>query len=507
MKKWIISFICLAALSVLADVNIIPQPNKVVEKTGKLAISSACVLAGSLKDSPRVKAGVCGLFKSVSTDPSSKAVLVKVDIGGKGEVGSYKLTVNDEGIFIESPSPSGGYYALQTLKQLILFNKSGAIPCLEIEDAPRFGWRGFMLDESRHFFGKDKVKELLDYMALYKMNRFHWHLTDSPGWRIEIKKYPKLTSIGAIGNHSDPKAVAEFYTQEDIKEIVEYASRRFIQIIPEIDMPGHAAAAARAYPEISGGGSEKHPDFTFNPGPEKTYAFLTDVLAEVAALFPSQWIHYGGDEVHFANKQWLEIPEVKELMKRENLKNLKEVEFYFNRRMAEVIDGLGRKTVAWDEVVNAGLDKDKTLVMWWRHDKPGVLAAAVEKGFDVVLCPRIPCYFDFVQDDSHKVGRRWKGFCPLDKVYKFPLTLTPEVENFTGIQANLWSEKVATSERFDFMTYPRLQAISEACWTQHKNKNYDQFCTRLKAHIPYMKKQGTYYFNPFDEDEHPEPVK
>ena len=344
-------------------------------------------------------------------------------------------------------------------------------------------------------------------MAMYKMNRFHWHLTDSPGWRIEIKKYPKLTTIGAIGNKTDKNAPAAFYTQEDIKEIVEYASQRFIAVIPEIDMPGHAAAAARAYPEISGGGSEKHPDFTFNPASEKTYQFLTDILTEVAGIFPSKWIHYGGDEVHFANKQWLDIPEVKALMKKENLKDLTEVEFYFNRRMAEVIDKLGRKTMGWDEVVNAGLDKDKTLVMWWRHNKPEVLVDAVAKGFDVVLCPRIPCYFDFVQDDSHKVGRRWKGFCSLDLVYKFPLTMNDSVESFAGIQANLWSETVATGKRFDFMTYPRLQALSESAWTQDKNKNYDQFLTRLKMHIPYMKKQGTYYFNPFDKAEHAEPVR
>jgi hexosaminidase len=378
---------------------------------------------------------------------------------------------------------------------------------VEIEDAPRFGWRGFMLDESRQFFGRQKVKELLDYMAMYKLNRFHWHLTDTPGWRIEIKKYPKLTTIGAIGNQTDKDAPAAYYTQEDIKEIVDYAAQRFITVVPEIDMPGHAAAAARAYPEISGGGSVKHPDFTFNPGSEKTYQFLTDILTEVAALFPSEWIHYGGDEVHFANKQWLDIPEVKELMAKENLKDLTEVEFYFNRRMAKVIEGLGRKTVAWDEVVNAGLDKDQSVVMWWRHNMPDALQAAFDKGFEVVLCPRIPCYFDFVQDDSHKVGRRWKGFASLDLTYKFPAGLKINEQQVAGMQANLWSEKVATSERFDFMTWPRLQALSEAAWTQEKSKDYDQFLTRLKVHLPYMKARGVYFFNPFDKTEHPEPAR
>ncbi|MDA3925008.1 MAG: beta-N-acetylhexosaminidase [Kiritimatiellae bacterium] len=507
MKKIIINMISLIALSVVADINIIPQPNKVVEKPGRLALSSECILSGSLKDSPRVKADVANLFAVIPKETAAKPVKLQIDIGGQGASESYILKVSKDGVHVESPSPSGGFYALQTLKQLVLFSQDGTIPCLEIEDAPRFGWRGFMLDESRHFFGMDKVKELLDYMAMYKMNRFHWHLTDSPGWRIEIKKYPKLTTIGAIGNKSDPDAPAAFYTQEDIKEIVDYASQRFIAVIPEIDMPGHAAAAARAYPEISGGGSEKHPDFTFNPGSEKTYQFLSDVLTEVAALFPAKWIHYGGDEVHFANKQWLEMSEVKALMKKENLKDLKEVEFYFNRRMAKVIDGLGRKTVGWDEVVNAGLDKDKTLVMWWRHNMSDALQTAFDKGFEVVLCPRIPCYFDFVQDDSHKVGRRWKGFCSLDLTYKFPAGLNIKEKQVAGMQANLWSEKVATSDRVDFMTYPRLQALSEAAWTQGKNKNYDQFLTRLKTHIPYMREQGTYYFNPFDKTEHAEPAR
>ena len=507
MKKSIVSLICLLAAAVYADVNVIPQPNKVVELPGSLRLSSEVELQGSLKDSPRVKSGVAGIFKGVPKSALAKPVIIKIDIGGHGGAESYQLKVSKDGVFIEAPSPSGGFYALQTVKQLVLFSKDGTIPCVKIEDSPRYGWRGFMLDESRHFFGKERVKELLDYMAMYKLNRFHWHLTDSPGWRIEIKKYPKLTTIGAIGNKTDKNAPAVFYTQADIKEIVEYASQRFIAVIPEIDMPGHASAAARAYPEISGGGSAKHPDFTFNPGSEKTYQFLTDVLTEVAQLFPSKWIHYGGDEVHFANKQWIDIPEVKALMAKENLKDLKEVEFYFNRRMAAVIDSQGRKTVAWDEVVNAGLERDKTLVMWWRHNKPDVLADAFKKGFNVVLCPRIPCYFDFVQDDSHKTGRRWKGFVSLDLTYKFPAGLKIVEKQVAGIQANLWSETVVTGKRFDFMIWPRLQALSEAAWTQEQSKDYDQFLGRLKVHLPYMKEQGVYYFNPFDKAEHPEPER
>ena len=507
MKKPIICLAGLVATAVFADVTIIPQPNRIEKKAGVVKLSSQCVLAGSLKDSPHIKAAVSGFLEGVPGKPSAPAVLVKIDVGGAGKAESYKLDVTPDGFFIQAVTPSGGFYALQSLRQLVMFSKGGVVPCMTIEDSPRFSWRGFMLDESRHFFGKEKVKELLDLMAFYKLNRFHWHLTDTPGWRIEIKKYPKLTSVGAVGNHSDPDSPAAFYTQEDIKEIVDYAAQRFIQVVPEIDMPGHAAAAARAYPEISGGGSQRHPDFTFNPGSAKTYEFLTDVLTEVAELFPSQWIHYGGDEVHFANKQWLEIPEVKELMEREKFTDLTEVEFYFNRRMAKVIEGLGRKTVAWDEVVNAGLDKDKAVVMWWRHNMPDALQTAFDKGFDVVLCPRIPCYFDFVQDDSHKIGRRWKGFASLDLVYMFPAGLKIREDLVLGMQANLWSEQVVTEKRFDFMTWPRLQALSEAAWTQEGNKDYDSFIPRLKQHLPYLKEKGIYYFNPFDKTEHPEPTR
>ncbi|MCF7849746.1 MAG: beta-N-acetylhexosaminidase [Kiritimatiellales bacterium] len=485
---------------VFAEVNVIPRPDKVEQQPGVLVLSKDTFAKGDI--SPNLRAVVDGIFKGA---PAGKPVAVGINFSG-GEAEGYALEVGESGIRIDAENETGAFHALQTLKQLVLFADGGKIPCVKIEDKPRYGWRGVMVDEARHFFGKEKIKQLLDSMALYKLNRFHWHLTEFDGWRIEIEKYPKLTTVGGIGNSSDATAPAAFHTQDDIREIVKYAADRHIVVVPEIDMPGHASAAGRAYPEFSGGGSEKRPHFTFNPGSEKTYGFLTDVLTEVAGLFPSPWIHFGGDEVHYANKQWIDIPEVQELMKQHGLEDLKDVEHYFNRRMAGVIDGLGRTTAAWDEVVTAGLDTDKTLVFWWRHNMPDVLADAFEKEFKVVICPRIPCYFDFVQDDSHKVGRRWKGaFSTLDLMYDFPRGLDLVEEQVAGMQACVWMEKIATEERFDYMVYPRLLALAESSWSDDARKDYGNFLGRLKKHLPALEARGIRPFNPFNPTVTPEP--
>ncbi len=399
----------------------------------------------------------------------------------------YMLEVRPRGIEIFADTEVGKFRALTTLNQL-LKKYPDKMPSVVIVDYPRFDWRGFMLDESRFFSGKKAVLQILDSMAEHKMNRFHWHLTDTPGWRIEIKKYPKLTTIGAIGNHHDKKAPAQFYTQQEIKEIVQYAKDRHITIIPEIDMPGHAAAAMRAYPEFSGGGSKKHPNFTFNPASKETEQFLVDILTEVAALFPdSPVIHFGGDESHFGWSQWPELPEVKQLMKEQGYTKLQQVDRHFNRKMATHINKLGFKTGGWDEISSAGLPIDKTLLFWWRHDKTKELSYGLKKGFPVVLCPRIPCYFDFVQHPSHKVGRRWGGkFCPIEATYNFPAEVK-EIKGYEaqikGIQACLWTEQTPTQERRDFMTYPRLQALAEAAWTQPEQKDFKRFSNYLKPYL------------------------
>ncbi|MEN6453045.1 MAG: beta-N-acetylhexosaminidase [Prolixibacteraceae bacterium] len=425
---------------------------------------------------------------------------------------SYQIRIDPHKVVIEASSDVGIFYALQTLAQLTEANLAGSesrIPCLKITDQPRFGWRGLMLDESRHFFGKQKVKQLLDWMAFYKLNRFHWHLTDVPGWRIEIKKYPELTTVGGIGNHTDPKAAARFYTQEDIREIVQYANERFIEIIPEIDMPGHARAANRAYPEFSGGGSERFPDFTFNPGNEKTYGYLTDILREVAQLFPSKYIHLGGDEVHFGNQQWNTDVHVQALMEKNHLKNLQEVEFYFIKRMTDSIAALNKTMIGWDEIISAGVDPGKCMVMWWRHNKPEQLSEGLGKGYQTIMCPRIPLYFDFVQDSTHTSGRKWEGdFATLKKILEFSRMYREPIAKFpgliVGLQADLWSETIHSGERLDYMTYPRIAGLAEIAWSDNLATDYNEFLIRLKPSLNLFKKKNISYFNPENPETTPE---
>lgn len=442
---------------------------------------------------------------------TANLILEKTNANKSAGDEAYKLEITPERITIKAATDAGLFCGLQSLLQLATSNPVASgikIPYGTIQDQPRFGWRGLMLDESRHFFGKERVKMLLDWMAFYKLNRFHWHLTDEPGWRLEILKYPKLTSVGAIGNYHDPKAAAAFYTQADVKEIVQYASDRFIEIIPEIDMPGHAAAANRAYPEFSGGGSEKYPEFTFNPGKEETYAFLTDILKEVAQLFPSKYIHLGGDEVHFGNQQWNTNTDVQSLMQKHQLKDLQGVEHYFINRMTDSITALNKTMIGWDEIVSAGIPREKCLTMWWRHDKPEQLNLALQKGYHTILCPRIPLYFDFVQHNSHQSGRYWsKDYAPIEKILTFqnmfhePLTKYPEL--IDGIQANIWTETIHSGERLEFMSFPRIAALAEVAWTKGSS-TYDEFIRRLQPSIRLYQEKHISFFNPGNPDSTPE---
>lgn len=428
----------------------------------------------------------------------------------RGDKEGYVLRVHSGGVDIHATSQAGQEYGLRSLVQLIEaapevdggWRLAGQV----IVDKPRFAWRGFMLDESRHFSGTEAVKRLLDQMARYKLNRFHWHLTDSAAWRIEIEGYPELTETGSRGSETnrDPEAPPQYYSQEEIREIVAYAERRQITVVPEIDMPGHADAAVRAYPEHGGGGYEKWPNFTFNPARPETLAFLDEVLSEVAELFPKAGvIHFGGDEVHFGWGKWTELPAVRSLMEDEGFTGLAEVEAWFNRRMAARINELGFITGGWDEISARDLPREETLVFWWRHDKPEVLRSALDRGFPVVLCPRRPLYFDFVQNTDHRVGRRWGGFNPLDKVYAFPESLEVledgDMARIRGVQANLWTETTVTQARRDFMSFPRLLALAEIAWTSEARKDFGDFERRLKVEMPKLKAAGLHPYHPFEE--------
>jgi hexosaminidase len=516
MKYFLVAFLLGLSLSVTgqSNVNIIPLPQEIELRNGWFQMDAALnvyidanfngLSFDYIKDQ-------CQKYLDLEVNETRKKradILLLLEPENNEVIGSYQLDISNEICTIQANSDQGLFNGFQSLLQLVIQNAElKKIPCCSVKDEPRYTWRGLMVDESRHFFGKDKMKEVIDLMALLKLNVFHWHLTDEPAWRLEIKQYPKLTSVGGQGTWSDPNAPVQYYTQEDIKEIVAYATERFIEVVPEIDMPGHASAANLAYPEFSGGGNEKHPHFTFNPGKEETYQYLTNILREVVTLFPSKYIHIGGDEVHFANEQWNDLPDVKKLMKRENLENLVDVEHYFLNRMADSIKTLDKQIMGWDEVTNAGLSNKESLVMWWRHDKVEVLDQLLAKEYQTILCPRIPLYMDFDQHESHQWGRRWGGFCDLEKVYSFPDNLKTDISSSSviGMQANLWSERVPSVERFDFMIWPRLVAMSEAAWTSKSQKDYSSFQERMKWFLLYLDSLGINYFNPLHPEQTPEP--
>jgi hexosaminidase len=517
-------FTCLllAVATATAEIPVVPRPAEVREtdtilrlsrdatvyvanrESSKLFLATLCEAAGFPLKVPPADAGASIQF--LDTDSLPKQFPTPEDDG-------YVIRIVAEVANVHAATPAGHFHGLQTLAQLIRSgtrDEKGVIqlPGAIIVDAPRFAWRGFMLDESRHFTGEAGVKRLLDGMARYKLNRLHWHLTDSAGWRIEIKKYPKLTTVGGRGNESDrsPAAPAQFYTQEQIRGIVAYAKERHITIVPEIDMPGHADSAVLAYPEHDGGGflqkgsRDKWPHFTFNPAKKETLSFLDDILKEVATLFPEAGvINIGGDEVHFGWDHWSELPEVQTLMKKEQLKDLAGVESWFIRRMSATVNDLGFTTGGWDEIASRNLPRDKSLVFWWRHDKPQVLHDALKDGYPVVLCPRRPCYFDFVQHDSHKVGRRWGGFNPLSEVYAFPASLklsTEQEKQVRGIEACLWTETAVTQARRDFLVWPRLVALAEAAWTPDSRKDFPTFESRLPAELDWLRAHGIKPYDP-----------
>lgn len=442
------------------------------------------------------------------TTPVADVVELRLSNNATANEEGYLLSVTDKKVIITGNSTAGVINGISSLLQLAASGSKKdqkiVLAGWNIKDAPLYAWRGLMLDESRHFFGINKVKSILDWMALYKLNRFHWHLTDEPGWRIEIKKYPRLALVGGVGSHTDPNTPAQYYTQDQIAEVVRYAAERNITVIPEIDMPGHATAANRAYPEFSGGGSEKYPNFTFHPGKEATYSYLTDILREVNALFPSGMLHLGGDEVSFGNQQWLSDPEVKKLMAQNKLNNVLEVEQYFMQRMADSVFKMNAKLLAWDEVANMNFSRDRTIVFWWRHDRLYQLDTALRKGYSAVLCPRIPLYFDFVQDSTHSIGRKWgKAYSSLKGVYDFNARNLSVINDANyrqvlGIQANLWTETIADTHRLDFMLFPRIAALSEAAWTPTDKKDYDAFVRKLKQHFDLYKKEKIHYFDPFN---------
>lgn len=407
----------------------------------------------------------------------------------------YELQIRKNRIVIRSSDEAGRFYAQQTLRQLA---GAGEMYRGVVRDTPRYPWRGFMLDEARHFFGKQQVKEILDLMARYKLNRFHWHLSDDQGWRVEIKAYPELCTVGGVGCHSDANAPARYYTQEEILEIVAYAAERHIEVIPEIDMPGHATAFTKTFPGLAAGAR------TVNPADEKLYDVLETVIRELADLFPGRYIHIGGDEV--STRGWRELPEMKEFMDRNGIASYDDIQKVFERRLSAIVAGAGKVAITWDDAVDSGLAPESTLIHWWRADHPESLDKALAAGYGTIVSPWDPFYLDYIQDIRCKEGHlAWEKYVNgLDEIYSFPVREDPSV---IGLQANLWTERVRTGERLDYMVFPRLIAIAERAWSQPSVLSYEDFLERLGNEYRFLDSADVFYYDFRDFDRHSEPMK
>lgn len=417
----------------------------------------------------------------------------------------YSIGIEEKSITVRATTGAGLFYATQTLLQLA---DDGCVPTGTIVDEPQFAYRGMMLDVSRHFFGKDFVKKQIDALARFKMNRLHLHLTDAAGWRVEIKKYPRLTAFAAwrkgaswkewwsgsreYADEGDKEAYGGYYTQEDIKEIVAYAAERYITIIPEIEMPAHSEEVLTAYPELSCT-HEPYKQADFCVGNEQTFTFLEDVLTEIMELFPSEYIHIGGDEA--AKKSWSSCPLCQKRMSEENLQSVDELQSYLIKRIERFLNSKGRHIIGWDEILDGGLAPNAT-VMSWRGTQGGVEAA--RSGHKAIMTPGEYCYLDSYQDAPHTQPMAFGPYMPLEKVYSYnPVEGLGEKEAalIYGIQGNLWAEYIPTEEMMEYMAYPRILAIAEIGWSNPSERNYSEFKKRAIKSVEWLHSNG---YNAFD---------
>ena len=498
--------------------SIIPRPQNIAYQHGVFVLNARTTIVA---DENTIAAAeqlrsllkpATGLPLDITTErkKSRHTIMLQLDeqadtLGAEG----YSLEVTPRSVIIRAAKPAGLFYACQTLRQLLpiqIYREAPVddirweIPCVRIEDYPRFAWRGAMLDSARYFMPKEFVKKFIDLLAMHKMNSFHWHLTDDQGWRIEIKTYPQLTEIGAwrkesiVGHYRDKprkydgKRHGGFYSQDDIREIVAYARARHVNVVPEIEMPGHAQAAIAAYPEL-GNTQEKlnvstvwgvHSNI-YNAN-EETILFLQDVLTEVLELFPGEFIHIGGDEAR--KDQWQAGPAVQARIRELNLKDEHELQSYFIKRMDAFLTSKGRRLIGWDEILQGGLAPNAT-VMSWRGEKGGI--AAAKAGHDVVMAPTAYTYFDYYQSRDPNEPLAIGGYLPLPNVYNYnpiPKELSVEqARHILGAQGQLWTEYIPHPKKAEYMAFPRLTALAEVTWTQDNHKDYDDFTERLKTHL------------------------
>jgi hexosaminidase len=499
------------------DYQIIPKPKELTITKGRFLLSSNTVIINSANLNQEAKYladmlnSISGIKITLKSSGSKNTnIKLKIDNSIKNNEG-YKLSIKYNAIVISGKTNIGVFYGIQTLRQLLpaeienIGNEISelTIPAVKIIDSPRYKYRGMHLDVGRHFFSVAFIKKYLDLIAMHKMNSFHWHLTEDQGWRIEIKKYPKLTEIGgfrkgtAIGLAGTKNApyiyddvpYGGFYTQEEIKDIVAYAKARHITVIPEIELPGHSSAALAAYPQF---GNTKGPyevakrwgifNETFAPT-EETFSFLEDILREVMELFPSKFIHIGGDEV--LKKEWKESSYAQKVIKREKLKNENELQSYFIRRIEKFLNANNRKIIGWDEILEGGIAPNAT-VMSWRGVEGGI--AAAKQHHTVIMTPGTHCYFDYYQ--VGKEGQKKealtgsKRYTTVEKVYSYeptPSELSAEERKYIlGAQGNVWTEYMPTWNLVEYNVLPRMTALSEVVWSTKKNRNWEDFHKRLK---------------------------
>lgn len=527
------------------DIHIIPEPVTLVAKTGKFNLNSSTqiVLAGGGNEANAAFLNqylkqVYGFQLPIQKKQGAwkNVVVLNYDkMEGNTDPAAYRMEVDAEKVYIGGHGNSGVFYAIQTLIQLLPVEKKSTleIPAVEVMDYPRFAYRGMHLDVGRHMFPVEFIKKYIDYIALHKMNTFHWHLTEDQGWRIEIKKYPKLTSVGGYrngtivgrypGTHNNGERYGGFYTQQEIKDVVAYAAKRHITVIPEIELPGHSSAAIAAYPELScfpqedtkrakrspwhGDTTGKHVQQTwgvfedvFCPT-EYTFKFIENVLDEVMALFPSEYIHIGGDEC--PKESWKRSAFCQQLMKEKGLKDEHELQSYFIQRVEKYINSKGRKIIGWDEILEGGLAPNAT-VMSWRGEKGGI--AAAKENHQVIMTPGGWCYFDHSQkknEDSVTIG----GYTTVQKVYSYepiPKELEGDQAKWVlGAQGNVWTEYMTNIRKVEYQIFPRMSALSEVLWSPKEKRNLPWFEQRLLQQFKRYDLWGANYSKAFFEPEKP----
>ena len=517
---------CQKPKEVTNEYNIVPQPNQLVPKEGRFELSNKVRLVVP-SDAPEVKKVADGFaeqlkqtagisLKEAESVDGKPAISFVLQEGMPKE--GYKLSVTPTLITVTASQPNGFFYGVQTIYQLLppaVYGKElkkkadWSVPAVEIEDAPRFVHRGLMLDVSRHFSTKEFIKKQIDALAYYKINRLHLHLTDAAGWRLEIKKYPLLTEFAAwrtdptwkqwwnggrkYVRFDAPGAYGGYYTQDDIREILEYARQHYITVIPEIEMPSHSEEVLAAYPQLSCSG-EPYKNSDFCVGNEETFTFLENVLTEVMELFPSEYIHIGGDEA--GKSAWKTCPKCQKRMTDEHLANVDELQSYLIHRIEKFLNNHGRHLLGWDEILQGGIAPNAT-VMSWRGEEGGI--AAVTSGHRAIMTPGAYCYLDSYQDAPYSQPEAIGGYLPLKKVYSYnpvPASLTAEQAKLVyGVQGNLWVEYIPTPEHVEYMIYPRILALAETAWSAPERKSWPDFHTRALSAVADLQAKG---YHPFD---------